>query len=84
MIDRKDSNSKLDILVDSSRTEIIIRMNDAAVPSTQNAARRAFCGRGAMIPAVSAIVWCFQAVGRQYGLPFRDTVRSVMMSESII
>ena len=39
--DRNDSSSKLDILVDNSRTAIIIRMKEAAVPNTQQAARTA-------------------------------------------
>jgi hypothetical protein len=55
MIDRNDSTSKLDILVDSSRTETIIRTNDAVDPNTQKAASNAFCGRGAGLSAMSAI-----------------------------
>jgi hypothetical protein len=49
MMDRKESISKLDILVASSRMAIIIKMKDATVPRTQIAASTAFCGRGSLV-----------------------------------
>jgi hypothetical protein len=55
MIDRKDSTWKLDILVDISRTETIIRMNDAVDPNTQKAASNAFCGGRVGFSVMSAI-----------------------------
>ena len=56
MMDRKESISKLDILVASSRMAIIIKMKDATVPRTQIVASTAFCGRGSLV-SVDCDIW---------------------------